>query len=152
MTVARSAGMLPDSLSPTDLSKRIQEWMHPYSDTPSDTLRGVLDALEGRPAPGGFIIIASSESSVPSGALVMLKTGMRGYIPPNLLLFLAVDPSRRRSGIGSRLLQKAVENSHGPIKLHVEPDNPALSLYRKNGFSPAYLDMRLIRNDEGADE
>lgn len=115
--------------------------MQPYNDSLDDTRRGVYDALEGRPAPGGFVICAT-ENNTPAGALVMLSTGMSGYIPPNLLLFLAVDKKMRGRGIGSSLLSKAVEISHGPVKLHVEAQNPARKLYERAGFKASYIDMR----------
>jgi len=118
--------------------------MRPYNDTLKDTLAGITDALENRPAPGGFIVCAM-EGHMLLGALVMLNTGMSGYIPPNLLLFIAVDPEKRGQGIGTNLLSKSLENTHGPVKLHVEADNPARRLYERAGFRTAYLDMRLPR-------
>lgn len=116
--------------------------MIPYADTAEDTRRGIEDALSGRPAPGGFVLCAAVGDSI-VGALVMLRTGMSGYIPPNLLLFLAVDPDFRRSGIGSELLRNSLQQASGPVKLHVEADNPARFLYEKQGFITSYLDMRL---------
>ena len=141
-----------DELTRTEPLDRIatvtHEWMHPFADTISDTRRGILDALEGRPVPGGFIVTATVERQF-AGILVMLKTGMTGYIPPNLLLFLAVDPQRRRSGIGTELVKSALNNTNGAVKLHVEANNPARTLYEKSGFSAAYLDMRHV-GTEGA--
>ena len=134
-----------DELTRTDTVDRIAavtyEWMHPFNDNINDTRRGILDALEGRPAPGGFIVTAAIDRQL-AGICVMLRTGMTGYIPPNLLLFLAVDPERRRAGIGTELMKSALKYSDGPVKLHVESDNPAAKLYEKCGFTSAYLDMR----------
>jgi ribosomal protein S18 acetylase RimI-like enzyme len=116
--------------------------MVPYADSPEDTRRGIEDALSGRPAPGGFVLSASEASSI-VGVLVMLNTGMTGYIPPNLLLFLAVDPRFRRTGIGSKLTRRALEHVSGAVKLHVEAENPARRVYEQQGFRVSYLDMRL---------
>ena len=144
MTVAQSVEALARVAGISDLAHSIYQWMRPYADTLADCRQGVLDALENRPAPGGFVICATdSEDFV--GVLVMLRTGMSGYIPPNLLLFLAVKPSRRRRGIATLLVQRALEITSGSVKLHVEADNPARFLYEKIGFNPAYLDMRYIR-------
>jgi len=41
-------------------------------------------------------------------------------------------------------MQHAINNTHGGIALHVEPDNPAKILYEKLGFTNKYLEMRLI--------
>jgi [ribosomal protein S18]-alanine N-acetyltransferase len=142
-----------EELTRTDTVDRLaavtSEWMHPYNDTAADTRQGILDALEGRPAPGGFIVTAVRQNRL-AGILVMLRTGMSGYIPPNLLLFLAVDPSLRCNGIGTLLMKTALRNTNGPVKLHVEADNPAKRLYEKLGFSPAYLDMRYTDEGGGA--
>ncbi len=148
MIVAKNISSLPIVFPLTVLIEQLHRWMYPFNDSFIDTQKGVYDALEGRPAPGGFIICAT-ENDIPAGALVMLSTGMSGYIPPNLLLFLAVDTSLRGRGIGTKLLLKAIEITQGPIKLHVEAENPARKLYERTGFTASYIDMRLYR-DGGA--
>lgn len=140
-----------DELTRTDTVDRIvavtHDWMRPFNDNTEDTRKGILDALEGRPAPGGFIVTATIEQQL-AGICVMLRTGMSGYIPPNLLLFLAVDPERRRAGIGTKLMSEALSYTDGPVKLHVESNNPAVRLYERCGFTSAYLDMRYNGTDK----
>jgi len=145
LTIVRSPDRLPDGLTVTSIATMTRSWMGPYADTQADCRQGILDALSGKPAPGGFVILATL-NAVPVGILVMLATGMTGYIPPNLLLFIAVDGSLRRRGIASQLMRLALDSTQGPIKLHVEADNPAQLLYNKFGFKSAYLDMRLNRD------
>jgi len=54
------------------------------------------------------------------------------------ILNIAVDPSRRRLGIGSALLAAVCEQARGTIFLEVaEPNLPAIALYRKHGWEPA---------------
>lgn len=144
LTIVHSVVQLPDDLTATSIATMTRSWMGPYADTQADCRQGILDALSGKPAPGGFVILANL-GAVRAGILVMLATGMSGYIPPNLLLFIAVDGSLRRRGIASQLMQLALDSTQGPIKLHVEADNPAQRLYNKFGFKNAYLDMRLYR-------
>jgi ribosomal-protein-alanine N-acetyltransferase len=54
------------------------------------------------------------------------------------LLLLAVDPKKRRRGIGSALLRAVIADteSRGVAKLHLEvrAGNEAIALYRKSGF------------------
>jgi ribosomal protein S18 acetylase RimI-like enzyme len=54
-------------------------------------------------------------------------------------LSIAVVPSRRGHGLGSELLEallkQAKEDGFKALSLSVEPDNPALKLYEKLGFS-----------------
>jgi len=140
LTVARCPDELPDGLDVTSLSGFLSEAMKPYEDSQEDTLAGVERALGG----GGFVVCATVRESL-SGALVMLDTGMTGFIPPNLLLFVAVDPSLRGRGLGSMLIRKAAAEAKGGIKLHVEADNPARRLYARMGFEPSYIDMRWKR-------
>ncbi|MBA3847142.1 MAG: GNAT family N-acetyltransferase [Planctomycetes bacterium] len=117
--------------------------MKPYQDTPEDIRRGILDALA--PAPrGGGVHLAHRDGRL-LGVVVMLRTGMAGYVPENLLLFAAVRGDLRGGGIGRELIAHAIAAVDGDVKLHVEPGNPALRLYQRLGFSAKYLDLRLTR-------
>jgi ribosomal-protein-alanine N-acetyltransferase len=133
---------LPSWISRQDLAAFLHEHMKPYEDTLVDVRRGVDDALASRPGPGGFIVLAQLDNQL-AGALVMLGTGMCGYIPAHLLLFVAVDRSLRNRGIGELLVRSALDRCDGDVKLHVEHDNPAKRLYERLGFVSKYADMRL---------
>jgi ribosomal protein S18 acetylase RimI-like enzyme len=54
-------------------------------------------------------------------------------------LTIAVVPSRRGRGLGKELLEalleQAREDGYPAVSLSVEPDNPALHLYERHGFS-----------------
>ena len=78
-----------------------------------------------------------------SGVVVINQTGMKGYIPENILVFIATNKNHRGKGIGKLLMQKTIELAEGSIALHVEPENPAKFLYEKVGFSSKYIEMRL---------
>lgn len=133
---------LPSWISRQELATFFHENMKPYEDTLVDVRRGLDDALGNRPGPGGFVVLAHLDAQL-AGALVMLGTGMRGYIPEHLLLFVAVHPSRRNQGIGEQLVRSALERCDGDVKLHVEHENPAKRLYERLGFVSKYADMRL---------
>ncbi len=79
------------------------------------------------------------------GAAVVHFTPWSGYVPENLLLFIAVSPASRGRGIGRALLDAVVAECEGDIKLHVEHDNPAKRLYERAGFTSKYAEMRLTR-------
>ena len=91
---------------------------------------------------GGDILLAVDDDRI-IGAVVLNKTGMSGYIPENILVYIAVDNQYRGAGIGKKLMQQAIASVEGNIALHCEPDNPALHLYEKLGFKNKYLEMRL---------
>jgi ribosomal protein S18 acetylase RimI-like enzyme len=133
---------LPAGADPETLFTFFHEKMKPYHDTRDDVARGLEYAFD--PARGGFLVLAMRQGEL-VGGLVMLFTRMSGYIPPNLLLFVAVEPSLRGRGLGRRLIEHAAARCEGDIKLHVEPDNPAMRLYQRAGFETKYLEMRWSR-------
>lgn len=117
----------------------------PYGDKPEDIQRAIDYAMDGINRPGGFILRAM-EDDVLVGALVMNNTGMGGYIPEHILVYIATHEAHRGKGIGGKLMETALETARGDIALHVEPDNPARHLYDKLGFTHKYLEMRYARS------
>jgi ribosomal-protein-alanine N-acetyltransferase len=76
------------------------------------------------------------------GAVVINETGMGGYIPENILVYIAIHNGYRGQGLGKKMMKLALESCKGDVALHVEPDNPARFLYEKLGFENKYLEMR----------
>jgi len=72
---------------------------------------------------------------------------MKGYIPENILVYIAVHKELRGKGIGKELMNKAIQTAHGDIALHVEDDNPAKYLYESVGFKNPYLEMRYYKKN-----
>jgi GNAT superfamily N-acetyltransferase len=93
---------------------------------------------------GGFIAVAVDNNEL-LGATVFNETGMDSYIPENILVYITVHEHQRGKGLGSKLMQKAIDQAKGSIALHVEADNPAKKLYERLGFTNKYLEMRLQR-------
>lgn len=120
------------------------ENLKPFNDSRDDVAQAIDDVFAQKPGPGGFILLAFIQDRL-VGALLMLGTGMKGYVPENILLFVGVLPSMRGLGIGGELVTKAVGMVEGNVKLHVEYDNPAKRLYERLGFVSKYADMRLAR-------
>jgi ribosomal protein S18 acetylase RimI-like enzyme len=96
------------------------------------------------PAKGGSIIVGLDHDKI-VGVVILNNTGMKDFIPENILVYIAVDNSQRGKGFGKKLMQKAIDTAQGNIALHVEPDNPAKGLYEKLGFTNKYLEMRLTK-------
>ncbi len=90
---------------------------------------------------GGFLLAAYHEGEL-AGALVMNNTGMSGYIPENILVYVAVNPKFRGKGFGGEIIKKSFEIAEGDVKLHVEYDNPAKRLYERVGMKTKYAEMR----------
>ena len=68
---------------------------------------------------------------------------MGGYIPENILVYIATHKDYRGEGLGKKLMTEAIGHAKGDIALHVEANNPAKNLYFKLGFTNPYLEMRL---------
>jgi len=112
-----------------------------YGD-PKPHIQMAIDyACSGHKGKGGFVVIGRLKNEI-VGAIVINQTGMSGYIPENILVYIAVDGAVRGMGIGKQLMEKAIAMAKGDIALHVEPDNPAKKLYERLGFTNKYLEMR----------
>ncbi len=132
---------LPEWVTIESLAEFLHSTMKPYEDRVADIRRALDYALSSNPGEGGFIVLASRNTTL-EGAAVILDTGMSGYIPEHVLLFIAVRPELRGQGIGGQLMDRVKQQSSGDIKLHVEHDNPARRLYERQGFTSKYLEMR----------
>ncbi len=115
-----------------------------YGDPKEDIMKCLDYALDQSMHAGGFVVMARENGKI-LGALIMNKTGMSGYIPENILVYIAVDASQRGKGIGGKIMDMAIKMANGSIALHVEPDNPAKNLYERIGFTNKYLEMRLTK-------
>jgi [ribosomal protein S18]-alanine N-acetyltransferase len=115
-----------------------------FGDEHDAIMRCINFALDDKTKFGGYILTAE-EGDEMAGAVIVNKTGMAGYIPENILVYIAVHKNYRGKGLGKELMLKAIDKAQGSVKLHVEPDNPARYLYEKLGFTSKYLEMRLNR-------
>jgi GNAT superfamily N-acetyltransferase len=137
----RAADELPDWLGLDVLSQFLHVNMKPYEDTIPDIKHALRYALSPQEGMGGFILVAAEQEQV-VGSIVILDTGMAGYIPEHVLVFVGVRPERRGGGIGGWLVREALSRCSGNVKLHVEYDNPAKRLYERIGFDSKYAEMR----------
>ncbi|NLT68340.1 MAG: GNAT family N-acetyltransferase [Acidobacteria bacterium] len=142
--VVRSLEEFPPGINVAGLAKFLHHALKPFEDSLEDIERGIMDCLTAKGRRGGFLLIARSRRK-PVAALVMQRTGMQGYVPENLLLFVAVAPEQRNRGLGRLLVERAVQEARGDIKLHVEYDNPARRLYERLGFTSKYAEMRYVK-------
>ncbi|MBN1250995.1 MAG: GNAT family N-acetyltransferase [Bacteroidales bacterium] len=118
------------------------ENLQEYGDPKSDIEKAVNYALKETISFGGFILVSYLENEI-SGVVVVNQTGMKDYIPENILVYIATHKNHRGKGIGKLLMQKTIDLAEGSIALHVEPENPARFLYEKVGFKSKYIEMRL---------
>lgn len=124
------------------------DFLHTHLDQFRDTKEAIgkcmAYAMNEISCPGGFVLRAKLDDDI-VGIVIINKTGMEGYIPENILVYIAVDKKFRGKGYGKELMLKAIDLTQGSVKLHVEHDNPARFLYEKLGFTNKYMEMRLIK-------
>jgi [ribosomal protein S18]-alanine N-acetyltransferase len=120
------------------------EHLDQFGDEHQYIMKCINFALDDKDKFGGFIVVSRDQGKI-TGAVVINKTGMGGYIPENILVYIAVHKDYRGQGLGKDLMLKSFDKAEGSIKLHVEPENPARFLYEKLGFTSKYLEMRLNR-------
>jgi len=118
-----------------------------FGDTKEAITNSVNYAFSNAEGKGGFLLTAYIKKQL-VGALVMNKTSMSGYIPENILVYVAAHKDWQGVGIGRYLIERAIEECDGDIALHVEHENEvAIKFYRRMKFKSKYLEMRWERGD-----
>lgn len=136
---------LPDEKVKDEIIDFLFTHLEQYGD-PKPQIRKCLDyALQVYDSFGGYTLTGRIDGEL-VGAVIVNKTGMGGYIPENILVYIATHNKHRGKGIGKELMKKTLEQAEGDVKLHVEHDNPARFLYEKFGFTNKYLEMRYKKN------
>lgn len=136
-----------DDKNPTEFSREeIADFLYEHLDEFGDEKQHILNcigyAYGDKDGQDGMILIAHEDGQI-AGAVIINKTNMKGYIPENILVYIAVHREYRGEGIGSQLMERIIKATDGDIALHVEEHNPAVHLYKKYGFTNKYLEMRL---------
>lgn len=112
-----------------------------FGDSQEDIEKAIDYSLKNYQSFGGFILVSRDKKDI-AGVVVVNQTGMKGYIPENILVYIATRHDLRGQGVGKQLMKKVLETAEGDIALHVESDNPAKFMYEKIGFTNKYLEMR----------
>ena len=132
----------PTSFSRDDVADFLFNHLDEYGDAREHIMQCISYAFGDKPGQDGFILVAYDDENI-VGTVIINHTNMGGFIPEHILVYIAVDASYRGQGIGKQLMERIIEATEGDIALHVEPDNPAIHLYEKYGFTNKYLEMRL---------
>lgn len=134
----------PSLIEKEEIVSFLHEHLDEFGDSKSDISKCIDYAIKESPSFGGFVLVGKMDHIIVS-VIIVNQTGMKGFIPENILVYIAAHKLYRGKGIGKQMMQEAIKLAHGDIALHVEPNNPAKFLYEKLGFTNKYLEMRLIK-------
>lgn len=115
-----------------------------YGDSKSAIKKSLLYAAKELPGLGGFVFVMEHQNDI-LGALVINKTGMKEYIPENILVNVAVKKGYRGKGIAKELINYMMNYCKGDIALHINKNNPVMKLFENRGFKPKNIEMVLER-------
>lgn len=144
-TQTYNAEQKPTNKEKQEIVEFLSDHLDQFGDKKEDILKAIDFSVKDRDSFGGFTLVAREKEEI-VGAVVVNQTGMDGYIPENILVYIATHRDLRGKGIGKGLMKEAIAFAKGDIALHVEAANPALHLYQKLGFENKYLEMRLKKN------
>lgn len=132
--------------SPLDpaLREEVAQFLFTHLEEYGDDLPDIQACLDYAGERGGAVFTAREGERL-LGASITNRTGMSGFIPENILVYIAVHGDSRGKGVGKSLMEAVTGSLEGSIALHVEPHNPARTLYERYGFTNKYLEMRLTR-------
>lgn len=126
---------------PFEMRKEIVEFFTNNLDSHENDDEAVKKSLNYIPDRGGHLILAIENSEI-LGACVINHTHMDSYQPENFLVYLATHKDHRLKGIGKKVMDAAIDVTHGDIYLHIDSENPARKLYEKFGFETPFVEMR----------
>jgi ribosomal protein S18 acetylase RimI-like enzyme len=134
---------LPDGIGLQDVIRFLSRHLSPYDD-PEAIIRRALDFSLGSYVGGrGFVLLALRDGEL-AGVLTCARTTTGGFLPDNIIGYVAVHREHRAMGIGSELVRRALSLVEGDAKLHVRHDNPARRFYERLGFDGKMVEMRYI--------
>ncbi len=114
----------------------LDSWLIQYSDPLVEIQEAFDNALER-----GFVLTAYFDDEL-AGICVLSKTSFEDFFPKYHLSYIATKVEIKGKGIGTQLMQRAIELAEGNLSLHVDVENEnAIKLYEKMGFKRKYYRM-----------
>jgi len=129
---------------PFEQRREIVDFLFTHLEQFGDSKEVITKALNYIVDKGGHLVLSFEKEEI-TGVAVINHTHMDSYIPENILVYLATDLNRRRTGIGTKIMTEVLDICRGNILLRIDAHNPAIKLYEKFGFTNPYLEMVLKR-------
>lgn len=125
-----------DLMSKDDLVEFTLNCLDKYSDNKLETAEAIDNAMEK-----GFILLAS-RGGIFEGVCVIANLEFDDFLCKYHLAFIGTNKRSKGRGVGSELIQRAIDLTDGDVSLHVEMENKvAKKIYEKYGFKHVYNRM-----------
>lgn len=127
----------------------ITEFLVAHTRNPSRThINAAIDyALKNKPSFGGFILAIYQQEHL-AGIVLANKTGMEGYFPAWVFVYVALDTQLQGYElIAQALMQKALSHIDGEVSIRIEPGHPALQAFKQLGFKSKTLELQFSKNE-----
>ncbi len=131
----------------TEVGRFLEGHLDDYQDSYDNIIKAIQSAIKQRPSFGGFVITARKDHKT-IGAIVINNTGMEGYAPQNIVVYLAVHKEFRGQGIGRQLMHQAIKTTKEELSIYVRPDQQVPDFYKDLGFAEATLELRHTSQDD----
>jgi [ribosomal protein S18]-alanine N-acetyltransferase len=136
---ADTVGLIQKEIITNFLYANFEEFL----DKKEDILKALDYALGGSyVSHAGFVILAKDNAKIVA-CMVVNKTGMVGYLPDNILVYMAVAKDYRGKGIGTTLVKKLKTETKGSIGLYLPEKSDIKKFFAKMGFVSKFIEMRM---------
>ncbi len=106
----------------------------------SDPEIEIADALKNAMEKGYILLAEQNDENL--GVCIIVNTGFEDFIPTYHLAYIGTNKTSKGRGIGTELIEQAIDKTNGNLSLHVDLDNKnAKKLYEKMGFKHVYNRM-----------
>lgn len=93
---------------------------------------------------GGFVIVCKLHGEI-IGAVIVNQTGMEGYMPENILVYIAVSENYLRKGVAKCMMDQVLNYAKGNIAIHMRGNLKLVPIFEKLGFKKSIEEMLIDR-------
>lgn len=134
---------------PTELEKHgVIKFVNDFIvDNPSnkENIRKSLEyATKERMSFGGFVIVQKWFGEI-VGVSIVNHTGMEGYMPENILTYIAVSDHHKKNGIAKEMIQQVLNYAKGEVAVYLRDRNDLIPAFEHLGFKKTIEGMIIVR-------
>ncbi len=115
-----------------------------FGDTKTAIRKSILYAAKEILGLGGYVFVMEDKNKI-LGTVVVNRTGMDEYLSENIIVYVVVKEGYRNMGIAKKIIKHTIKYCKGNIAVHINIDNPVISLFENIGFKSRNIEMRLER-------